>query len=274
MLFVALVAPPLVAAPAAPPPDERVLSLTIDIGPIPGVPSTSKTVGLDRTVRRNATWYDVQDGLEHNVRGMTLKALLATVGVPKGADTVMFTFVDGMQIPVHLRDAEEVNAIFVAQEHGDPNDVFEETYTLRGRAPLRCPKVVYGRETMKYSIWLYPTDLARIGLVNWKAYESALAQPTRQQPDRSGWPIYLRHCQPCHGIGGQGAKRGSDFLSHMDAYRRVPPLAETDPRRHPSLHEKVKGFVEGQMPTLNHISNREIATLWRWLHTIHAGATR
>jgi hypothetical protein len=43
---------------------------------------------------------------------------------------------------------------------------------------------------------------------------------------------------------------------------------------HPSLHEKVKGFTEGTMPDLKHISNGEVATLWRWLHTIHSGATK
>jgi hypothetical protein len=51
---------------------------------------------------------------------------------------------------------------------------------------------------------------------------------TRHAPDRSGWPLYLANCQPCHGIGGRGATRGPDFLSNMDAYRRVPALATTD----------------------------------------------
>lgn len=60
----------------------------------------------------------------------------------------------------------------------------------------------------------------------------------------------------------------------MAAYRRVPALAVTDLSQHPSLHEKVKGFTEGTMPVLNHISNKEITVLWRWLHAIHAGATK
>jgi hypothetical protein len=84
----------------------------------------------------------------------------------------------------------------------------------------------------------------------------------------------MKNCQPCHGIGGQGAKRGPDFLSNMDAYRRVPPLAVTDVSQHPSLHEKVKGFTEGTMPVLNHMTNAEISTLWSWLHAIHRGATK
>ena len=84
----------------------------------------------------------------------------------------------------------------------------------------------------------------------------------------------MRHCQSCHGLGGQGATRGPDLLTATDAYRRIPALAVTDRSQQPSLHEKVKGFTEGTMPVLDHISKEEIATLWRWLHAIHRGATQ
>jgi len=255
-------------------PNGPVLDLVVEIGPIPGMATFSKTFSFNAASRRKTTWYDVQDGLEHHVRGVTLTDLLAAAKAPKAADTVVFGFADGMQIPVHLRDADEVKAIFIALEHGDPMEVYDRTYLLRNRPAIPCPKVVYGLQPANYSIWLYPTKLTRLSLVSWKSYEALLAQPTRQFPDRSGWPIYLRHCQPCHGLGGQGAKRGADFLGDLDAYRAIPPLAVTDRSQHPSLHEKVKGFTEGTMPVLNHVSNDEIATLWRWLHAIHRGATK
>jgi hypothetical protein len=250
------------------------LTLVVELGPFEGVAASSRTLTFDVAARKRTTWYDVQDALEHHVRGVSLTALLAMVKAPKRADAVVFDFADGMQIPVRLADKEETAAIFIALEHGDPMDAFDQTYELRGRAPIPCPKVVYSRETKQYSIWHYPTTLTRIRVVSWKGYEAVLAQPTRQFPDQSGWPLYMRHCQPCHGLGVQGAKRGPDFLTNMDAYRRVPPLAVTDLSQHPSLHEKVKGFTEGNMPVLNHISNDEISTLWRWLHAIHRGAIR
>jgi hypothetical protein len=267
---------PAWAAPPTPvaTPSDGVISLVVDVGPVSGAASSSKTLSFNVASRRRTTWYDVQDGLEHHVRGVTLADLLAAARAPRAVDTVVFAFADGMQIPVRLSDTDEVKAIFVALEHGDPMDVYGSTYLLRNRAALPCPKVVYGHEPKDYSIWLYPTKLTRISLVSWKPYELMLAQATRQFPDRSGWPIYLRHCQPCHGLGGQGAKRGADFLSDMDAYRRVPPLAVTDLSQHPSLHEKVKGFTEGTMPVLTHVSNQEIATLWRWLHAIHRASTK
>jgi hypothetical protein len=255
-------------------PTEGLLSLVVDIGPVAGAPNTSKTLTFNPASRRRTVWYDVQDGLEHHVRGVTLADLLLAAHAGKAVDAVVFDFADGMKIPVHLGDAEEVNAIFIALEHGDPMDVYGSQYLLHNRAAIPCPKIVYGREPKDYSIWLYPTKLVHISLVSWKAFETNLAQPTRQFPDRSGWPIYLRHCQACHGLGGQGARRGPDFLSDMDAYRRVPPLAVTDLSEHPSLHEKVKGFTDGTMPVLNQVSNQENATLWRWLHLIHKGATK
>jgi hypothetical protein len=251
-----------------------VLDLVVELGPITGMANSSKKLTFNEAARHKTTWYDVQDGLEHHVRGLSLTDLLVLAKAPKAVDTVVFGFADGMQIPVRLHDTEEVNAIFIALEHGDPMDVYDRKYLLHNRAAIPCPKVVYGREPPNYSIWLYPTKLTRLSLVSWKAYEAVLAQPTRQFPDRSGWPIYIRHCQPCHGLGGQGATRGADFLGDLDAYRAIPPLAVTDLSQHPSLHEKVKGFTEGTMPVLNHVSNEEISTLWRWLHAIHRGATK
>ncbi len=250
------------------------IELVVELGPVTKAPSGRKTVTFDAAVGRKTTWHDVQDAREHRVRGVTLTEFLVAAKAPKAVDAVLFEFEDGMQIPVHLRDTEEVKAIFIALEHGDVMDVFDDQFPLRERAPIPCPKVVYGKKLDKYSPWLYPTRLTQVRFVTWKAYENMLAQPTRQHPDRSGWPIYLRHCQPCHGLGGQGSKRGVDFLTNIDAYRRVPPLAVTDRSQHPSLHEKVKGFTEGTMPVLNHISNQEISALWRWLHAVHRGATK
>jgi hypothetical protein len=268
------------ALAAAPPParaaaaDPGVLRLEVQLGPITGAAGGTRTMDFNVASRKATTWYDVQDGLEHHVRGLTLVDLLAAIKPPRAADAVVFGFADGMQIPVSLRDRAEVKAIFIALEHGDPMGKFDNRFLLKDRLPVKCPKVVYARETKQYSIWHYPTQLTRVSLVSWKLYEDQLAQPTRRFPDHSGWPIYMRHCQPCHGLGGQGARRGADFLSDMDAYRRVPPLAVTDRSQHPSLHEKVKGFTEGQMPVLNHVSNEEIATLWRWLHGIHQSAVK
>lgn len=249
-------------------------TVAVQVGPVAGAATESRSLSFEQGTRRMTRTFDVQDGREHIVRGISLRELIAQARGPKAVDAVVFSYVDGMQIPVRLADKEDVDAIFIALEHGDVRDRFETTYPLAGKAPLPCPKVAYGRKATTYTIWLYPTQLAKVQLVTWKLYEAALAQPTRQHPDRSGWPIYLKNCQPCHGIGGQGATRGPDFLSNMDAYRRVPPLATTDLSEHPSLHEKVKGFAPGTMPVLNHVSNADVATLWRWLHAIHRGATK
>jgi len=249
-------------------------TIRVELGPITGVAASKQTVVVDSASRRQATWRDVQDGLDHNVRGLSLGELVAQVKPPKAADTVIFTFKDGMEVPVPLRDKEEVKAIFIALEHGDAMNRFTTTYPVRHRDELPCPKIVYGRRASTYTPWLYPTTFDAVRFVTWKAYEAELAQATRRLPDRSGWPIFLQHCASCHGIGGHGAKRGPDFLGDMDAYRRVPPLAVTDEGHPPSLHEKVKGYTEGMMPVLNHIPDKDIVTLWRWLHAIHASATK
>ena len=249
-------------------------TVPLEVGPVGRAPGSARTLTFDRAVLKSSRRFDIQDGREHIVRGVTLRELVALAKAPKTVDTVVFSFVDGMQIPVSLADKEEVDAIFIALEHGDPMERYTSTYPLLNKAELPCPKVVYGRKVTTYSIWLYPTQLASMKLVTWKVYEAALAQPTRKLPDRSGWPLYLKHCQPCHGIGHVGATRAPDFLGDMDAYRRVPALAVTDLSQHPSLHEKVKGFTDGTMPVLNHVSNAEIATLWRWLHAIHDSATK
>jgi len=251
-------------------------TIKIEIDPVQGVPSATRTVSFDQATREQRRVFDAQDKREHNVRGVSMRALLALAGVPKTADAIVITYTDGMQIPVRLADKQTVDALFIALEHGDALDRFASRYPLQGRGmELPCPKLVYTRKVAgPYTIWRYPTELATIKVVTWKAHEAKLAQPTRSVPDRSGWPLYVGHCQPCHGIGGQGATRGPDFLTNMEAYRRVPPHAGTDWDEPPSLHEKVKGFTDGTMPVLNHISNQEITSLWRWLHAVHRGATK
>jgi len=251
-------------------------TVQLEIGPVRDVPSSTRTLSLEQAGRQQLRVFDAQDGREHNVRGISLRSLLTLASAPKAVDAIVITYTDGMEIPVRLADKETVDALFIALEHGDVLDRFVTRYPLQGRGmEVPCPKVVYTRKVVgSYTIWRYPTELATIKLVTWKSYEAKLAQPTRSMSDRSGWRLYLQHCQPCHGIGGQGAKRGADFLSSMEAYRRVPPHAATDWDEQPSLHEKVKGNVDGTMPLLNHVSNKDITSLWRWLHAIHRGATK
>lgn len=262
------------AATAADAGSAPVFSLTIEVEPVTGAPPETRAISLDEAALRQARRLDVQDAREHIVRGVSLRELVLLAHAPKSVNAAIFLFSDGMQIPVHLRDSAEVDAVFIAFEHGDARERFTRTYPLAGKPELPCPKVVYSRAATAYSHWLYPTQLASVKLVSWKAHQARLAQPTRSVPNRGGWRLYERHCQACHGIGGQGATRGADFLSDMEAYRRIPPLADTDWSQQPSLHEKVKGFTDGTMPVLKHIPDAEIATLWRWLHAIHRGATR
>lgn len=265
---------PLFATSQAAAAPSRPFTVALQIGPVAGAAADAREVTFELDTRERERRFDLQDGREHIVRGVSLPKLVSSARAPKSVDAAVFVFVDGMQIPVRLDDKETVADIFIALEQGDVRERFETSYPLANREALRCPKIVYSGHAKTYSIWLYPTDLAAVKLVTWKLYEADLAQATRRVPDRSGWPLYVSNCQPCHGIGGHGATRGPDFLSNMDAYRRVPPLATTDVSQAPSLHEKVKGFVPGTMPVLNHIPPADIVTLWRWLHTIHRGATK
>lgn len=249
-------------------------AIVVHTGPVRGAPNSIRSVTLARDLLQTTTIYDVQDGREHNVRGVWLRVLLERLEAPKNVDAVVFSFEDGMQIPVKLRDKNEVESLFIAIEHGDVLERFGNVYPVHKKLELQCPKVVFTRKMDSYSIWHYPGQLVALKLVSWKAHEAQLAQPTRRVPDRKSWSLHMKHCMACHGIGGQGATRGPDFLSNMDAYRRVPALAVTNEGEAPSLHEKVKGYVDGTMPVLDHIERSEIAQLWTWLHKIHASGTK
>jgi hypothetical protein len=251
-------------------------AIQIQIGPVNGAAPATFTVPLDQATRVRVRMFDAQDKKEHEVRGMPFRAFLALAKVPKSADAAIILYTDGMQVPVRLADKQTIDAIFIALEHGDAKGNFTTLYPLfGGTMTLSCPKVIYGGKVGDaYTIWRYPMELAGIRFVTWTSYEAELAQPTHAMQDRSGWPIYIRHCQPCHGIGGQGAKRGPDFSSNMDAYRRIRPHAYRGWDEHPSLHEKIKGYEDGAMPVLDHISNAEISALWRWLHAVHRGASK
>jgi mono/diheme cytochrome c family protein len=251
-------------------------TLSVEVGPVEGAPRSTRAISFRQATRRPAQLYDVQDQQEHRVRGASLSTILAQLDPPKTADTILFLYTDGMQIPVRLADKRSVDAIFIAFEHGDVMDHYGTIYPLRGwQMDIPCPKVVYSaKPTGRYTIWRYPTQLAGLKLVTWKLHEAALAQPTRKLPDRSGWPLYMQHCQPCHGVGGQGAARGPDLLTGVEGFRKVPAHAETGWDEHPSLHEQIKGFTDGTMPVLEQVSNADITKLWAWLRAIHRGATK
>lgn len=254
---------------------EDQLTLAIELGPITGAPNDSRSITFNAASRTKRRLHDAADGQQHFVRGVPLAELVKRVGAPKRADTVVLGFSNGMQVPVRLSDKAQIQQLFIAFEHGDALGAYNLTYPLAGGGPaIPCPKIVYEREGEAYTIWRYTTQLTSVRFVTEAVLESNLAQPSRQLPTHPGWKLYSRHCQACHGMGGQGAKLGPDFISDLDAYRRVPALAESDPGEQPSLHEKVKGRAPGQMPTLQHVTSAEIKALWRFLHTIHAGATK
>lgn len=253
---------------------EEPLGIEVELGPIAGAASERRTIAFNAAARTKRTLHDAQDGQQHAVRGVALADLLAQIKRPKSADTAVFVFTNGMQVPVRLADKAEIDQLFVAFEHADPLGAYSTKYPLVGSTLLDCPKLVYRREGQAYTIWRYTSSLRSIRLVTWSSLQAVLAQPTRQLPSHPGWKLYAQHCQACHGLGGNGATRAPDFVSDLDAYRRIPPLLETAAGEAPSLHDKVKGRAGGQMPSLDHVSRSEIATLWRWLHSVHAGATK
>jgi len=251
------------------------LSLDVELGPIRGAANDRRTISFNAAARTKARLHDAQDGQEHSMRGVPLAELFARIKPPKAADTAVLGFSNGMQVPVRLTDRAEIDQLFIAFEHTDAlGEAYSTSYPLVGSTVTPCPKLVYRREGQAYTIWRYTSQLTSVRLVTWSALEAMLAQPSRQLASHAGWKLYARHCQPCHGLGGQGATRAPDFISDLDAYRRVPPLAEGSAGETPSLHDKVKGRTGGQMPTLAHVSRAEIVELWRWLHAVHAGATK
>jgi hypothetical protein len=255
--------------------DEVPAALRLELGPFKGgVPSSVQTLQFEGSALGKTRVLDAQDGESHLVWGMPLLELVGRLKKPKGADLLVLSFDNGMVVRVPLAARGELRALFVAFAHRDARGVYGVDYPLVGGRIIPCPKLVYQRPGSAYAIWHYTSQLTSIRLADASAYEAVLLQPTRQPPAQPGWKLYLQHCQACHGMGGEGAKRAPDFIGDLAAYRRIPPLAETDLSEQPSLHEKVDGSVVGDMPSLEHIPKRDIVEIWRWLHKVHRGATR
>lgn len=272
VLLVSLLYAPM--APALPKgvPDE--LAFQVDLGPIVGMASSRKSIAFNRASRHKMRVFDAQDGEHHLVVGISLRELIETLAPPKAADTILLSFKNGMQVAIAKTDNQAIDDLFIALEHSPSYDEYELVYRLKTGATIDCPRVVYQSKDPAFSPLRLADTLRAVQFVTLSAYDAQLAQPTRQPPTAPGWRLYRKYCGSCHGLGGQGATYAPDFISDMDAYRRVPPLAETDLSQHPSLHEKVKGRVEGRMPPLGHVPDRDIALIWRWLHAIHKGATK
>lgn len=255
--------------------EPREVTLPVEIGPISGQAKDTRSLVIGKNDRRNLRVYDAQDAAEHPVLGQPLREVLGQLKPPKGADTLLLLFKNGMQVPVSLADKAAIDDLFVVFEHADPYGHFDRTYRLKNADAVECPKVVLQSRDTAFSPLRHADTLVGLRLVQRRDYDLQLAQPTREAPTQPGWRLYVRYCSFCHGLGGQGATYAPDFITDMHAaYRRVPPLAETEGRQHPSLHDKVHGKVQGSMPTLTHVPNADIATIWRWLHQVHAGAVK
>lgn len=266
------------AAGAGPPlptgiPDE--LGIEVELGPIVGAASDRKTITFNRAARYRKRLFDGRDSENHVVVGVSLRDVITTVNPPKAADTIVLYFANGMEIAIARAEQKTIDELFIAFEHGSVLGEWQLPYRLKDGATIPSPVLVYQSQDPAFSPLRFTDTLRKVRFVTRSAHEAELAQPTRQPPTSAGWHLYRKYCSSCHGLGTQGARYAPDFISDMDAYRRVPALAETDTSEQPSLHEKVSGAVGGgRMPPLGHVPNRDIVVIWRWLHSIHRGATK
>lgn len=262
------------SASALPPGIPDNIDLAVELGPLAGAPSAQTTLTFNRASRHKQSVYDARDEEKHTVVGVSLRELIDKVAPPKSADTIVLFFANGMRVIVPRSDKQLIDQLFIAFEHSPAYDEWELTYRLKNGTTIPCPRVVYQSEDPAFSPLRLTDTLKSVHFVTGRAYEAELAQPTRERPTSAGWMLYMQYCASCHGMGGQGATYAPDFISDMDAYRRVPALADTTTYAPPSLHEKVRGVVDGKMPVLKHVPDRDIVTIWRWLHAIHRGATK
>ena len=168
------------ATPVSPPEGPQPYTVPVLFGPVAGAGVGRKTITFEPDELHERRVFDVQDGWEHVVRGVSIPELLALVQAPKSVDAAVFVYADGTQIPVRLSDKDEVDGIFIALAQHNGRDGFETTYALHNQDEVACPKVVYSRTLAGASPWRHPTQLEAVRFVTWKLY--APAPPTRRAP--------------------------------------------------------------------------------------------
>ncbi len=257
-----------------------------------------KRLDLDRFKNHEKKLFDLQYGKTFSFRGVELERIIKSYKVPRGNDLALLHFENGMLIPVpleqNLATLKKLN-IFIARrikvdekskftvefpmishdtiEFKDPrpmifskNKIVIENpwhpYVKVQLEPKQTTKQLTPPKQGEFTPWLHGNSLKAIEFVNEDAYDK---QFLAKNEDRSGFEIFKKRCQYCHGVRQVGADFGWDFLDPLPIYKQRKPA---------HLYNMVKFMFHDQMtrgllmPNQKDVEKGEMSQLWLWLRSL------
>jgi len=112
-----------------------------------------------------------------------------------------------------------------------------------------------------FSPWFYANSLVGIEYVNLDAYNKQFDLKGDQQV-KSGFKVFVRRCQYCHGIRYVGARYGWDFVEPIPIYKKRLKKDLHYHVKYPKAFALQKGLM---MPNQLGFSEKEASDLWYWL---------
>ncbi|TNE46454.1 MAG: hypothetical protein EP343_22870 [Deltaproteobacteria bacterium] len=250
------------------------------------LPLNKRSIHVATTAQVAQSLYDVQYKKTMHYRGIFLSQLLKKYKIPKGVDTALLRFRNGMVVPYPLIMLRApILPVFVAFSRWSNSQkqwlntfplVSKKTpYFYRDIRPIRfrANKVVVSRSwhpsvkgklSKEFSVWRHVDSLQGIELVNGAAYERQFAVANTSREKR-GAVWFRQSCQFCHGARDVGASYGWDFVTPMPIYKY---------RRSARLYLHIKFRTKDaarkglMMPALRSMTMKEASFLWNWLRAI------
>ena len=250
------------------------------------IPLNKKTLKVSVKEQETRSIYDIQYKKTVHYRGISLSKLLKKYPVPKGVDTALLRFRNGMAVPYPLMMLRApVLPVFVAFSRWSkqrkawlntfPLVAKKTPYFFRDIRPIRFRdnKVVVtkawhpsvqGKLSKEFNVWRHVDSLQSIELVNGPAYYKQFGV-AKTKLEQRGAKWFQQSCQFCHGARDIGASFGWDFVTPMPIYKY---------RRSARLYLHIKFRAKDSarkglmMPAIRSMTMKEAKYLWHWLRAI------
>jgi hypothetical protein len=245
-----------------------------------------KVIDLGKLKQEERTLEDVQARAKRKYRGVGFAALLAAAPAPADHDLVLLHFMNGMVVPLPLRDEAALAKLdlFVATAV-EQVDGAGKAYFTTDLPPVRKqgaedrdhrPIFFDGNKVVVRTRWHPLTALDGPDVFSpWphvdrlEGLEYAKADAYWKQftfgdtPElQKGLAVFQSRCGFCHGLMKVGASWGWDYLDPLPISSFKKPQALAQHGRHREVDAPEKGLM---MPGIKEFSDADAKALWKWI---------
>lgn len=245
-----------------------------------------RVLELGKLKQEERTLEDVQARAKRKYRGVSFATLLAAAPAPADHDLVLLHFMNGMVVPLPLRDEAALSRLdlFVALAVEETDGAGKAYFTTelppvrKQGAEARDHRPIFfdgnklvsrtrwhpltGLEAADaFSPWSHVDRLEGLEYAKADAYWKQFAFGATPEHQK-GLAVFQSRCGFCHGLMKVGATFGWDYLEPFAISTLKKPAALAQHVHAREVDAPEKGLM---MPSIKEFSDADAKALWKWL---------